>query len=312
MKAITTVLLICSSSICFSQSVYNFLNLPFNAKSAMSSSNSNLFYRDNDAFVTNPAYLNFANDGNFGVSYLSFFSGVNAGSSYYIKNFDSIGKIGFSAFYVNYGDFVGSDNLGNKTSTFGAYDLSLAASYSYEVLDSVFIGATTKFISSKLESYSSNGLALDLGTYYVISSEQIVIGTTLRQIGTQMKSYRISESLPFSWNLGFSKTLARLPLTFGAEFTGINNWMKYHDKLLNYFTFSGKLRANKYITIFGSSNLGQRNELEAKGGFDLTGINMGGVINWNQYEISYSYSNYGVIGGVQRIDFGFNLDSFVN
>ncbi len=278
----------------------------------MSSGNSNIFFKDNDAFVTNPAFLNLANDGNFGVSYLSFFSGVNAGSSYYIKNFDPIGKIGFSAFYVNYGDFVGTDNLANKTGNFGAYDLSIGVSYSYDIMDSVFVGATAKYISSKLESYSSNGLALDLGTYYVIPSEQIIIGTTLRQIGSQMKSYRVSESLPFTWNLGFSKTLARLPLTFGAEFSGINNWMKYHDKLLNYFTFSGKLKANKNVTLFASSNLGQRNELEAKGGFDLTGINMGGTINWEKYEISYAYSNYGVIGGIHRLDFGFNLDRFVN
>lgn len=309
MKTLLTLSLFFTGISLSGQTTYQFLNQPFNAKYAMAASNSYLFHTNAESFIANPSLLGYAQSDRFGVSYTSHITDIKTGSSYYIRDFESVGKVGFSVQYVNYGSFTRADEYGNKNGTFGAYDLVLGSSYAYDLGDSLILGVTGKFISSSYESYSSTGIAADLGLHYVMSSQQLVLGSTLKNAGTQLSSYRIKEDLPLLWTIGFSKTLLRLPLSFGAEIVGLNEWLKHKDAFADYLSFSGKFRASKNLTIFASSNLGQRNDLDAKGGFDLTGVNIGGILDWDIYQFGYAYSDFGVIGAVHRIDFSFNLSN---
>lgn len=307
MKILSVTALLCLSLTSSAQTTYQFLNQPFNAKYAMAASNSYLFYSDAESYIANPSLLGYSQSDQFGVSYTSHITDIKIGSSYFVRDFESIGKMGFSVQYVNYGTFVRADEFANKSGTFGAYDLVVGSSYAYDLGDSLLLGVTGKFISSSYESYSSAGIAADFGIHYVYSPFQVVLGSTLKNVGTQLSSYRIKEDLPLRWNIGFSKTLLRLPLTFGAEVIGLNEWFKYKDSFSKYLSLSTRFKTSKNLTIYASSNLRQRQDLDAKGGFDLTGLNLGGILNWDIYQFGYAYSDYGVIGAIHRVDFSFNL-----
>lgn len=293
----------------FGQSTYQFLNQPFNARYAMSASNSYIFYQDDEAFISNPSLLDFGRTGQLGVSYTSYLADIKMGSTYYLTQFVDIGKFGFFTQFINYGTFNRADEFGNKTGLFSAYDLVLGSSTLFDLGDSLLLGLTGKFISSSYDTYSSYGVAFDAGFHYFFPSQNIMLGATIKNLGLQLKSYRIKEDLPTLWNIGFSKTLMRLPLTFGAEIMGLNQWFNNKDSFSNHITISGKLKASQNLTIFASSHLGQRHDLDPKSGFDLSGINLGGIISWDAYQFAYAYSDFGVLGGIHRIDFTFNLDS---
>ncbi|MCA0446690.1 MAG: PorV/PorQ family protein [Bacteroidetes bacterium] len=294
------------------QETWQFLQLPINAKQAAVSGSTAIYSKESDAFIGNPSFIGNAKSNELILSYSSYLAGIKTGSSIFSTDIPYVGKTGFSVLYTNYGAFTKTDVLANKLGDFTANDLVIGASFAYDVTDSIPVGATVKWVSSYIESYSSYGMAVDIGSRYYLDDTGWLFTAVLKNAGKQFKGYRISESLPTVFNIGAFKTLKYIPLSFGIEAEGLNKFSDQKGSVVDYLIISAMMRANQSLTLFASSHLGHRNELKSTGGIDLSGINFGANLNLKSFSITYAYSNMGIIEGIHRIDFGINLGKYLS
>jgi len=306
------ILSVLSSSVAVSQETWQFLNLPATARQAALSGSTGLIFQETDGFAGNPSFVKHAQPNDIGLTYTSYLADIKMGSTFFVQDFPVLGRTALTATYNNYGDFTGTDILGNKTGTFTAYDLVLGFTSSADVTEFIPLGMSVKWINSSIDSYQSYGLAFDIGTHFYLEEEGLLFTGTLKNAGKQLSGYRISEKLPSKFNLGMFKTLKYMPVSFGVELDDISRLANDTSNLTDYLILSGKLKASQNLVLFASSHLGFRNEIKTSGGIDLSGLNFGASLKVRSYLISYSYANMGIIEGIHRIDFGMNLSQYLN
>ncbi|MEL6986606.1 MAG: type IX secretion system protein PorQ [Bacteroidota bacterium] len=122
----------------------------------------------------------------------------------------------FGIQYVNYGDFIRTDEFGNEAGTFDANEFAVTIGAGRQLYDKVCVGANLKFISSTLEAFNSYGVSLDLGAHYNDPEKRFTAAFVIKNIGSQITTYRdgLRESIPFEIQLGISKRLENLPFRF--------------------------------------------------------------------------------------------------
>lgn len=294
------------------QETWQFLNLPVNAKQSAVSGSTGIYSRESDAFTGNPSFIGNASANDLILSYTSHLAGIKSGSSIFVTDLPYTGRTGFTVLYNNYGALTRTDVLGNIHGDFTPSDLVIGATMSYDIADSIPLGATIKWVSSSIDTYSSYGLSFDFGSRYYLGDTGWLFTSVLKNVGKQLKVYRIKESLPTLLNIGAFKTLKYIPLTLGVEVEGLNNYADKKGSPVDYLVVSGMMKPNQSLTLFVSSYLGQRNKLKTKGGIDLSGINFGGSLKLKSFSITYAYSNMGIIEGIHRIDFGINIGKYLS
>lgn len=292
------------------QETWQVLNLPVNAKQAAVSGSTGIYSKESDAFTGNPSFIENTKPNDLILSYSSYLAGIKTGSSLFAADLPYLGRTGFSLLYTNYGTFTKTDGLANILGDFTANDLVIGATFAYALTDSIPVGATVKWVSSTIDSYSSYGFSVDIGSRYYLNETGWLFTAVLKNAGKQVKSYRISEPLPTLFNVGVFKTLKYIPLSFGVEAEGLNKFAEQKGSVIDYLVVSAMMKTNQSLTLFASSNLGQRNKLKSKGGIDLSGINFGGNLILKSFSVTYAYSNLGIIEGIHRIDFGINLGKY--
>lgn len=98
--------------------------------------------------------------------------------------------LGFAIYYLGIGDIerrTGDSTL--PAGTFNSADAAYALSYAYAASDRLSLGATGKYISQTLDTYSGNAFAADLGALYRLnprSERPLTAGVSVRHIGTRI------------------------------------------------------------------------------------------------------------------------------
>lgn len=207
---------------------YQFLNLVSSPRQAALGGKYVTGYNsDPTSALLNPATINSEMDNQLAVNYVNYIADVNYGSIAYAKSFGREQHIFHAGVtYINYGSFDGFDEFGNTTGDFGASEVAISVGYAYTIPNSDFhLGANTKFISSKLEQYTSLGGALDLGIIYHNPETKFDFGLAVRNLGTQFTTYaELREDLPLSVDMGFSKTLENVPIRWNFTLENLQTW----------------------------------------------------------------------------------------
>jgi hypothetical protein len=203
--------------------------------------------------------------------------------------------------YNSYGTFKGADNIGQMTGDFTAGDFILSVAYSGIVPDKPFhYGIAIKYISSTLASgsYSSSGLAADLGVYYQSDPLLLTIGLSATNIGKELTYYDgTKEALPFNLQLGVSKKLERLPLTVHLAFHNLTRDLEGHNFFyaLNDFSIGGEFTLSKILRLrFGYENQ-ERRDLKVPEGLGLGGFSVGLGMALKKLQLDYSLSIMGPV-----------------
>jgi hypothetical protein len=230
-------------------------------------------------------------------SYINYLLDFQYGFIGYARQLDSSTALGASVSYQNYGTFNRLDAQGNGIGTFGASDFALGLTYSKRLTPKISAGITGKFIYEKVESYSANGLAADLGLMYLLSSDGVSrIGLSLTNLGAQLKGLtkEHKDKLPTKIAAGISHQLVGLPFLFSGEIG------KPFDA-----SFYGALGAEFislrpfYLRIGWNS---QGHDYKTGDNNDFLGGFAGGFgLTYKSYQIDYSYSSYADLGSVHRI-----------
>jgi len=297
------------STTLYAQSTYDFLRNDISPRAASLAGSYVATGDDPNVIFYNPAGINLLTGSPVSFSFLKYLMDINEASLSFSKNYEGIGRFGAGIEYINYGTFTGADEDGNKTGSFSAGEMALLLGYGNQLDNNFYYGVNVKLIYSSLAGITSSAAAIDLGLHYNIPDSRWNFGFSILNLGSQLKSYYgVKEDLPLDMRLGFSKEFEKLPLRF---FWSFNSMTDKKNKFIQHFgqiTVGGELRLGQSMRIrFGYDNQ-ERKDLKIGSTAGLAGVSLGFGFIVKKYNVDYSYSSLGSIGGLHRFGISTNLD----
>lgn len=301
---------------------YQFLNLVTSPRQAALGGKVITIY-DNDVNQAhfNPATINDEMHNNLAINYGSYFNAVTYGTASYAYTYDRhLQTVQAGVNYVNYGSFQGYDENGQATATFSGSEVAVSVGYAYNIpYTTIHIGASTKLISSSLETYHSFGGALDIGILFIDEKNDVNWALAIRNIGTQFSTYNgVQEKLPLEIIAGVSQELENVPIRWHLTFENLQQWnIAFSNPAREELSFNGATTPEK-VSFFNNAlrHVIAGVELFPKKAFNLrlgysfrraeelrlveqrnfSGISLGFGLKLNNLKFNYSYSRYSLAG----------------
>jgi hypothetical protein len=230
MKKTLLVLFTLTSTICGAQageSVYAFLNLPTSPRQIGLGGAPLTLESDVNQPLWNPASIGSEMQGKVAVNFTNYLAGINLGSLTFTTSLhEKLGLFHAGIQYLDYGELTRADEMGNVLGNFKSYDLALSMGYAHALKSlNLQMGVNAKLINSRIDTYSSFGLAFDLAFLYEDAKSPLKISMVLRNIGTQITTFNgAKEALPFRWLLGASSRLKHVPIQWFVTIDNLQQW----------------------------------------------------------------------------------------
>lgn len=315
------------------EKVYQFLNISTSARQTALGGKALTLFDDVNQGIWNPSAINEELDGNLGVNYTSYLTGIQIGSISYAKQFSqNSGTFNFNAHYLNYGSLIGADENGMETGSFNASDIAIAVGYSRALpWENIYAGAAIKLISSTISSYNSIGIAADFAISYYNPRNPFTLSFVIRNLGTQITSYSgVSEQLPLEILLGGSYQLENVPIKWFVTIDNLQQWdvsvsnpsnqttdidgniteekISFFTNALRHFIVGVELFSESAINVRLGYNFRRASELQLQNVRAFGGISFGLGIKMNTFAFNYSFSKVHAESNVSTFSLQINLD----
>lgn len=318
---------------------YQYLQLPVSARTAALGGLS-LVHQDDDLTIAwyNPAVINSGMHNHLAVNHSIRAGGVNQGYVGYARTLNDSGLTStVGLMYNSYGQMPMYDINGIQTGNFHASEYALGSGISY-ASEKLSYGLNLKFLFGQLESYSSMGMAVDLGALFNDTINGFTAGVVLRNLGTQFSAYSPGsrEELPFELQAAISKRLAYLPLRitltghnlqrfdiryddpsvidnsniFNADSTAEEK-SYLGDKILRHLILSGEIYFGENFRARLGYDYMQQKEMVLTTYRGLSGFSLGFGLQIKKYSIDYAYEVASVAGGNHYFSISTDLDRFL-
>jgi hypothetical protein len=315
------------------QSVYQFLNLVTSPRqAALGGKVITHFDYDVNAAIFNPASINDEMDNHLSVNYGRYFGEVTYGTAAYAYTYDRhVQTFHAGVNYVNYGNFEGYDENGQRTADFTGSEAALSFGYSYNIpFSNFYLGANAKLITSSLESYHSFGGAIDIGALYIDERNDINFALVIRNFGTQFTTYAgTREKLPFEIIAGISQEVENVPIRWHITLENLQQWnIAFSNPARSQGTLDGGEQKEK-VSVFNNAlrhvilgaeffpgkafnlrvgyNFRRAEELRIEEQRNFSGISAGFSLRMNKIRFDYSYSRYTVAANMSLFGLMINL-----
>ncbi len=320
--------------------IYEFLNSPSSARiNALGGTLLGLQDRDVATAILNPAGLNSEMHRQIHFSHNFNFAGISNGTFNYGHSLDSLGLTLHGGIqYINYGDFIASDIIGNQQGTFSGAEYALVVGASRKINDRIYAGINTKLILSNFESYSSTGIAFDLSTMYVNPENNTTWSLLFRSLGSQLSTYNDQrEALPLDIQIAVTKKLTHLPFRWSITAHQLQQWsIRYDDpdqvaetnlfgeteedselgnaidNFFRHMIFSGEflLGKSENLKIRFAYNHLRRQELKVSEFRSFGGFSLGFGIKIRRFSFDYGVGYHHLAGSTNQISISTNLSEF--
>lgn len=289
-----------------SNSVFNFLRNDVSPRAAALAGSFVTITNDPNSLFYNPAALSTLETPMGSIGFFKHLLDINAGYISFAMPYEDAGYFGAGILYTNYGRFDETDDLGNTLgNSFSAGDFALTLGYSNTLEENVHVGVNVKFIYSSIASYKSTGLAGDVGILYAIPESKVTVGASLRNLGTQLKSYMSTkENLPVDFAVGVSVIPRGLPLLLNVNFHKLNEDQDNFGDRFRAFTVGGEFTLSRVLQARVGFDNEKRKDLKIGTSTGLAGFSGGIGITTSGYLVDYSLSSLGSIGNLHRISVG--------
>lgn len=299
------------------ESVYNFLNLTSSPRQAALGGKTLTLLDDVNQPIYNPSMISSDIDNQLAINYVNYLADISLISASYAhlvnRNF---GTLHSNISYLNYGDFISSDEEGNELGSFKAYDLSFSIGYAYNFKNSDFyFGGNVKFINSVIENFSSMGLGMDLGLLYYNEYKPYTLTLVVRNMGYQIKEYdEVREKLPLEIDFGTSYKLENVPITWHFTLDNLQQWniavsnpsnettsidgetsnekISIFDNAIRHISFGAELFPEKGFNLRFGYNFRRSKELFLTDKRTFAGFTAGFGIKLNKLKFNYAFSKY--------------------
>lgn len=316
------------------ESTYQFLNLISSPRQAALGGKvvTNIDYDVTQALY-NPATINPEMHNQLGINYSSYLGGIGYGTAAYAYTVDRRTQTFHAGItFINYGDFDGYDEMGNPTGNFTGSEAALSLGYATQIgYSDFYIGSNIKLISSKLEQYTSIGIALDFGICYIDNNLDFNAALVLRNIGTQITTYAgLREPLPLEIDLGLSQTLEHVPLRWHLTFENLQRWdvaapnparaetdlngnqtqekVGFINNLMRHTILGCELFPDRGFNIRMGYNFRRGEELRILEQRNFSGLSFGIGLKLNKMRFSYTHARYAMASNTSFIGVQINLD----
>ncbi|MCB0456861.1 MAG: type IX secretion system protein PorQ [Flavobacteriaceae bacterium] len=315
------------------KATYQFLNLGISPRQvALGGKVVTNYDYDPTQAMYNPASINPEMDNQLSLNYNNYLGDVSYGTASYAYLWDRRTQVlHMGVTYINYGKFDGYDEQGNPTDSFGGGEVAVSFGHARNIAFTNFhIGGNVKFISSKLEQYSSLGVALDVAVMYVYEDWDLHITAVARNLGTQIQPYENTiEKLPFEVVLGISQTLQNIPIRWHFTLENMQTWnVAFANPNRDEIDLEGNTTSEKItfidnafrhmivgIELFPESgfnlrlgyNLRRAEELRIIEQRSFAGLSAGFSIKLNKLRLSYAYSKYNSAAATSFFGLNINL-----
>jgi len=315
------------------RSTYQFLNLGISPRQvALGGKVVTNYDYDPTQAIFNPASINPEMDNQLSLNYNNYLGDVNYGTASYAYLWDRRTQVLHAGVtYINYGTFDGYDEFGNQTNEFSGGEVAVSFGHARNVAFTNFhVGANIKFVSSKLEQYTSLGVAADIAVMYVYEDWDLHITAVARNVGTQITPYdEIYEPLPFELILGISQTLQNIPIRWHFTLENAHIWnvafanpnrdetdlegnttsenINFIDDLLRHMILGVELFPESGFNIRLGYNFRRGEELRIVEQRTFAGISAGFGIKLNKVRLSYAYSQYNSAAATSFFGLNINL-----
>lgn len=158
----------------------------------------------------NPAGLVSVEDGEVSLSHFEWMQDITIEQGSFAYKMNERSVVALSVTYLNYGFIQGYDQTGATTEELSAADWAAGLSLAFSLNDRISTGITGKYVNQRIDDFSGNAFAFDLGLKY--NSDVFILGGYLGNAGGKMKFDDHEEKLPFTARFG----LALKP--FGEKF----------------------------------------------------------------------------------------------
>ncbi len=250
---------------------------------------------DESALYYNPAGITSFEENRFIFGYHDYFADMQSGFVGLVKNLGYTRTIGASISYLNYGDFIETDQFGTTTGTFSGG--SLVAAFTFAMKHGYYLsfGGTGKIVYEKVQDFSATGVALDLGAKYTADRNRYSIGFMVQNLGAQLSSLgEDTDKLPLTFRTGFAYNPRGLPLTIASDLIIPTD----NDAI---FALGGEYYELKPVYIRMCWNSVCSNFRTADSDDSWAGLSVGLGFEFSRKQISYSFSPGADLGDSHRI-----------
>ncbi|MCL4510894.1 MAG: type IX secretion system protein PorQ [Bacteroidetes bacterium] len=303
MKILSFAVILLAGGTAFGQTVYQFLNLDVSAREASLAGSVMARTDDPTGFYYNPALSVASKDREVTFGFLKHILDINAGYLFSTFHFPDKGYFGVGVGYINYGSFTTTDEMGNEYGTFSAGDAVLTLNYSNYLADNFSYGVNVKGIYSSIASANSAAAAFDVGLYYNFPDNLFGVGFSILNVGKQLSTYGTAkESLPFNVRIGVSKQLEHLPVILNLAFQRLGDSnLSASDKLRSFVVGADFLLSDNFHVRVGYDNL-EHQQMKVGLSSGIEGLSFGVGLKFYGYGFDYSYSSWGKIGAINRVN----------
>ncbi len=277
----------------FSQSAYNILDQSSTARDiALSGGGTSIL---SQVSCTNIASINIGKLC-LGSSIL-FYPADIMGNSVYLFHKTKSGIIGGEIFSLNYGILEdGETNI-----TFSAKDILLKGHYKTTIWNSIALGISVNYLSSKIENYKSDLVSADFGLRTSVINRQLMISLAAQNLGIVTKSYEQTvEQPPKRFVIGLSYKPSHFPGVLSVDFQKYNG-DEYH--------YIGAIEFNPDGNFKIRLSTGDHRWDLTTGNFweDIsTGIAVGSGLTVSSTTVDVGFQNIGSAGFVTAISIQFD------
>ena len=311
------------------QAGFKFMDVAIGARAAGMGEAFAFIGDDADALFCNPAGIAQMDDKKFDLTTcrVSWIAETSINALGLVANLGTFGNVGFSVFYTDYGDVIGTiyDNdptneagyLETDTLDLGSYAAGL--SYARKLTDKFMIGANFRYSYEHLgenlftnnretrdsiwtEKNEAQTIAYDIGTIFYPGFESLRLGMSIVNFSTAVR---------YEYEEGRTSTF-QLPLTFkmGAAMDVLDLLGEHPDySLLVDFEFVHPRDYSQRYHLGGELSILEIIKLRAgyKFGYDEEGIAFGAGINTANVKLDYAYSEFGIFDFVNRVSLGLSF-----
>lgn len=314
------------------EATYQFLNLISSPRQAALGGKvlTNVDYDVTQALY-NPATINLEMNNQLAFNYSSYLGGISYGTAAYAYTWDRRTQtfhIGIT--YINYGDFDGFDENGISTGSFTGTEAAISMGYALQIgYTDFYFGANLKIITSKLEQYTSFGIAADFGLIYINEDIDFNAAIVVRNLGTQITTYAgLHEPLPFEVDFGMSQTLENVPIRWHITFENLQKWpiakpnparttsdldgnqteeeIGFLNETLRHLILGAELFPEKGFNVRVGYNFRRAEELRILDQRNFSGLSFGFGIKLRKMRFSYTHARYSSTGNASF--FGLQID----
>lgn len=296
------------SSGTIAQSTYEFLRVDPSARSGALGGSFVTNNDDADVIFYNPAGLSLLTDNLVSFSFVKHLMDINLASISYSTDFDGLGRVGAAIKYINYGSFDEADEFGNRFGEFNASEAAFIVGYSNQLEENFYYGTNAKFIYSGIADRSSTALAVDVGLHYQVPEQDMNLGVSILNLGSQVSSYYdTKEDLPLDIVIGGAVKLKHLPLRLSLDFHKLNEERDDFVQRFKAFAVGAEFTLSPVFKLRFGYNNERRSELKIGTTSGIAGFNAGLGAKISDYRFDYGYSSLGLIGGWHRVSISTNL-----